>query len=189
MGNPKEAINKLKKLTKTYRGRRRYRKHTSEITELIGHLQTIVQTYESGETKIRDNDIQGAKKSWDIVLKLDKKIFPGEHKSRYHRNIANRLSQKYYEEGKKALDIMRYEDAFKFFKKGMDLDPDDTTELRAGFKSLELKAIELYNEAVSYKQNGSNKLALKRAKRVLAITPKSSQTRKKVLKKFELVVN
>ncbi|MGM0596096.1 MAG: FHA domain-containing protein [Myxococcota bacterium] len=186
VGNPKEAIDKLKGLTKTYGGRRRYRKHTSEITELLGHLRTIIQAYESGETKIRNNDIKGAKKSWDIVLKLDKKIFSGKHKSRYHRNIANRLSQKYYEEGKKALDIMRYEDAFKFFQKGMDLDPDDTTELRAGFKSLELKAMELYDEAVTYKQNGNKKLALEKARRVLAITPKDSQTRKKVLKEFDL---
>jgi pSer/pThr/pTyr-binding forkhead associated (FHA) protein/tetratricopeptide (TPR) repeat protein len=184
-GNPKDAILRLDNLLKTRRGKRRYKEHLTQIIQLKEQLQSVIQRYESGETKLQQNDPNGALVEWNVVRNLDKQLIPFKWKSRYRRNIANRLSHRYYEDGKKDLDVLRYEDAFKLFKKGLDLDPDDTTELRSGIKELEQKAMELFDEAVSYQQTGNSKMAVKTAKRIINITQKNSPTHKKVVKAFK----
>ncbi|MBN2725094.1 MAG: FHA domain-containing protein [Deltaproteobacteria bacterium] len=182
-GNPKDAILRLKELTKSYRGRRKYGKYSTMITELVGQLQSIVQSYEAGETKLQQDDPEGAKKEWTSVLTMDRLIIPGKLKSSYRRNISNRLAGVYYKEGKKSLDLLRYEEAFELFKKGLDMDPDDTTELRdQGIKKLEQRATEFLSEAQGLAQSGSTAEAAKLATRIVKMTLSTSPTYKNAQK-------
>ncbi|MBU1219999.1 FHA domain-containing protein [Myxococcota bacterium] len=181
-GNPKDAILRLTELTKTYHGRKKFSKHMGLINDLINQFQSIIQGYESGETRIANKDIEGAKTEYNTVLNIDKQIIPGKFKSRYAKNIANRLASVFYAEGKKNLDLMRFEDAFEQFKKGLDMDPDDTTELRDGIKRLEERATELLADAENLKQGGNNEQANKILNRILKMTTPKSGTHVKAQK-------
>jgi len=181
-GNPKDAILKLDELTKTWRGKRIYKDHIAKIIELKEQMQNIIQGYEAGETKLQQNRPDEAMAEWKTVLKLDEQICGKDIKSRYRRNVANRLASRYYADGKKELAVLRYEDAFQLFSRGLALDPDDTTELRAGIKELEQKALDLLEEAISAQNSGNNALAKKLTTRILNMTLADSPTHKKVLK-------
>ncbi|MBU1238611.1 FHA domain-containing protein [Myxococcota bacterium] len=181
-GNPKDAILKLDELTKSWRGKRVYKDHIAKIIELKEQMQNIIQSYEAGETKIQQNNLDGALAEWKTLLKLDEQICGKTIKSRYRRNVANRLASRYYKDGKKELAFLRYEEAFKLFSHGLALDPDDTTELRAGVKELEQKALELFDEAIGAQQSGNPALAKKLSTRILNMTLPDSPTHKKVQK-------
>ncbi len=178
-GNPKDAILALQEFVKHPKHKRKFAQHTSLIIELQAQLQNIVQGYEAGETKLQIGDAEGARKEWEVVLNVDRNIIPEGFKSRYSRNIGNRLAKSFYIDGRKSLDLYRYEEAFEFFKKGMDLDPDDTTELLEGLKELEQKSADFMDEAQQMRDSGNTTGAKKLAERVLRITVENSPNNKK----------
>ena len=179
IGDPKNAMFGLEELIKNPKNKKKFAEHSQLIVDLQGQLRSVVQGYEAGETKLQSGDADGARTEWSVVLTVDKTIIPEGFKSRYSRNIGNRLAKSYYLDGRKSLDLYRYEESFDYFKKGMDLDPDDTTELLEGFKELEQKAGEFIDEAVSLYDSGNAEAAKKIFLRISKITLESSPTHKK----------
>ncbi|MBU1245277.1 FHA domain-containing protein [Myxococcota bacterium] len=179
IGDPKNAMFGLEELVKNPKYKKKFAAHTQLIIELQGQLRSVVQGYESGETKLQSGDADAARTEWSVVLTVDKTIIPEGFKSRYSRNIGNRLSKSYYLDGRKSLDLYRYEEAFDYFKKGMDLDPDDTTELLEGFKELEQQAGIFLDEAVQLNDSGSIDAAKKIFLRITKITLENSPTHQK----------
>ncbi len=179
IGDPKNAMFGLEELVKNPKNKKKFAEHTQLIVDLQGQLRSVVQGYEAGETKLQAGDADAARTEWSVVLTVDKTIIPEGFKSRYSRNIGNRLSKSYYLDGRKSLDLYRYEEAFDYFKKGMDLDPDDTTELLEGFKELEQKAGEFLDEAVQLHDSGSIEPAKKIFQRITKITLEKSPTHQK----------
>jgi pSer/pThr/pTyr-binding forkhead associated (FHA) protein len=181
-GNPKDAIQRLQELTKTHRGKRRYKDHLTTIANLQQQLQTLSTKFESGEGKLLVKDVEGAKLEWNAVLIIDKAIIPAGIKSRVRKNVANRLAERFYIDGKNVLGVNRLVEAYNLFQKGLALDPDDTTDLREGIKTLEQKAILLFDDAVAAQQRNNPKKAKEIAAIILKITTPDSATHKKTAK-------
>ncbi len=179
VGDPKNAILGLEELVKNPKNKKKFAEHAQMIVELQGQLRNVVQGYESGETKLQAGDVEAARADWNVVLTVDRNIIPEGFKSQYHRNISNRLAKSYYADGRKSLELYRYEEAFEYFKQGLDLDPDDTTELLDGFKELEQKAMEFLEEAISLHDSGNKEQARKLFTRVVKITLEKSPTHQK----------
>lgn len=179
VGDPKNALLGLEELVKNPKHKKKFADHAPMIVELQGQLRSVVQGYEAGETKLQGGDADAARTEWNVVLTVDKTIIPEGFKSRYSRNIGNRLAKSYFVDGRKSLDLYRYEEAFDYFKKGMDLDPDDSTELLEGFKELEQKAGEFMDEAVSLHDSGNVEQAKKIFVRITKITLDKSPTHQK----------
>jgi len=179
VGDPKNALLGLEELVKNPKHKKKFAEHVQLIVDLQGQLRSVVQGYEAGETKLQGGDADAARTEWNVVLTVDKTIIPDGFKSRYSRNIGNRLAKSYYVDGRKSLDLYRYEEAFDYFKKGMDLDPDDSTELLEGFKELEQKAGEFMDEGVSLYDSGSVDQAKKVFTRITRITLEKSPTHAK----------
>lgn len=179
VGDPKNAILGLEELLKNPKNKKKFTEHAQMIVDLQSQLRNVVQGYESGETKLQSGDIESARNDWNVVLTVDRMIIPKEFKSKYYRNISNRLAKSYYNDGRKSMELYRYEEAFDYFKKGLDLDPDDTTELLDGFKELEQKAIELFDEAISLYDSGNKAQAEKLLTRVVKMTLEKSPTHQK----------
>lgn len=179
IGDPKNAILGLEELIKNPKNKKKFAEHAQLIVDLQGQLRNVVQGYESGETKLQAGDVEGARNDWNVVLTVDRNIIPEGFRSQYYRNISNRLAKSYYNDGRKSLELYRYEEAFDYFKKGLDLDPDDTTELLDGFKELEQKAMEFLEEATSLNESGNSEQAKKLFTRVLKMTLEKSPTHQK----------
>ncbi|MEO1575022.1 MAG: hypothetical protein AAFU65_08700, partial [Pseudomonadota bacterium] len=139
-GDSPNAIRRLGIMSRSLRNQKQFR---DEAAVLQQQVQALVKNYEQGQSALDRGDRTEAAASWARFLRDEAELFGGST-SVYAKRISRVVAEQYVRDGDQANADGRFHDAYRFWTKALQYEPDGAA--RDSLAQLELKGQELFRE-------------------------------------------
>ncbi|MCK5801096.1 MAG: hypothetical protein KAI47_28105, partial [Deltaproteobacteria bacterium] len=141
------------KIAAKYKTKRYMRPHLRQLAEITGRMLTIRGKYQEGYSFLRQRKVKEADENFGVLLDADAALVPKKIESFYRKEVKTDLSALYVGLGREDFKVKHYRDAFRFWKRGSEIDKTNAAILN-GLLRLEKVAEILLREGRAASDQG-----------------------------------